>query len=49
MTPGVVSDETHQHLRGFPITKDYLTPLEAAEYACVPLADFEAQADHCGA
>ena len=25
--------------------KDYLTPLEAADYACVPLADFEALAD----
>jgi hypothetical protein len=28
--------------------KDYLTPLEAAEYACVPLADFEALASGCG-
>ena len=30
------------------MTKDYLTPFEAAEYACVPLADFEALANECG-
>ena len=30
------------------MTKDYFTALEAANYACVPLADFEAQADACG-
>jgi len=30
------------------MTKDYLTPLEAADYACVPLADFEALADGAG-
>lgn len=30
------------------MTKDYFTALEAADYACVPLADFEAQADACG-
>lgn len=28
--------------------KDYLTPLEASRYACVPLADFEAQAPELG-
>jgi hypothetical protein len=38
----------YQYPRVFPMTKDYLTPLEAAEYACVPLADFEALADSCG-
>jgi hypothetical protein len=30
------------------MTKDYLTPLEAAEYACVPLADFEILAEGSG-
>ena len=30
------------------MVRDYFTPLEAAEYACVPLADFEALADGAG-
>lgn len=28
--------------------KDYLDPVEAAEYACVPLPEFEAQAEQHG-
>ena len=30
------------------MTKDYLSPLDAADYACVPLADFEALAEGAG-